>query len=215
MLIESWAAFVLASSFMLLIPGPTILTVVAYAGQRGASSILPLVCAVCLGDATLIAASLIGLGGILAVSSTAFNIIKLAGGAYLIYLGFKMLKYSISKPKSSEREGTNQSASHSRKGYFRNTYLVTALNPKGIVFFGAFLPQFINVNQPLAPQLSILVISFILLAALNTFCYASLATKISTRASNAFASKRTSSHIELAGGLALVGAGAYTLSVET
>ncbi len=211
MLIETWAAFVLASSFMLLIPGPTILTVVAYAGQRGTNSIIPLVCAVCLGDATLIAASMIGLGGILAVSSTAFNIIKLAGGAYLIYLGFKMLKSSISKSESSELEGANQGASHSRKGYFRNTYLVTALNPKGIVFFGAFLPQFINVNQPMAPQLSILIISFILLAALNTFCYAFLATKISTRASKAFASNR----IELAGGLALLGAGAYTLSVET
>jgi len=214
-LIETWAAFVLASSLMLVIPGPTILAVVAYAGQRGASSILPLVCAVCLGDATLIAASMIGLGGILAVSSIAFNIIKLAGGAYLIYLGFRMLKSSIGKPKPSEPNGVNQGAPHSRKGYFRNTYLVTALNPKGIVFFGAFLPQFINVNQPMAPQLSILVISFILLAALNTFCYAFLASKISTRASKAFASKRTSNRIELAGGLALVGAGAYTLSIET
>ncbi len=211
MTIELWLTFVATSSLMLVIPGPTIITVLAYAGQRGASSILPLVCAVCLGDATLIAASLIGLGSILAVSSIAFNIIKVVGGAYLIWLGFKMLKSSISKPKASEREGTNQSASHSRNSYFRNTYLVTALNPKGIVFFGAFLPQFVNVDLPMAPQLSILVISFILLAALNTFCYAFLATK----ASKAVAARQTSSRFELAGGLALVSAGAYTLSVET
>lgn len=212
MLIETWAAFVIASSLMLVVPGPTILTVISYAGQRGTSSILPLVCAVCLGDLTVIVVSVVGLGSILAVSSIAFNILKLAGGAYLIWLGFKMLKSSINQPKPSESESENESSSddHLSYDYFRNTYLVTALNPKGIVFFGAFLPQFINVSLPMAPQLSILVTSFVLLAALNTFCYAYLATK----ASKAFSSRKTSSRIELTGGLALVGAGAYTLSAE-
>ncbi|MGK0374871.1 MAG: threonine/homoserine/homoserine lactone efflux protein [Arenicella sp.] len=64
---------------------------------------------------------------------------------------------------------------------FFNTFLVTALNPKGIIFFGAFLPQFIQSESPIAPQLTILAITFVCLAAFNTLGYALLATKATQR----------------------------------
>ena len=73
---ELWVAFVAASLVMLAIPGPTILTVIAYAMTHGRKVTLPLVCAVALGDATALAVSLVGLGALLATSAYWFSVIK-------------------------------------------------------------------------------------------------------------------------------------------
>jgi len=174
MLIETWIAFIAASSIMLLIPGPTILTVISYASKSGKASILALVAAVCLGDLSLIALSIVGLSTLLAVSSTAYNIIKIIGGLYILYLGFGMLwsafkaqrNSALTSENTANLEILNTTPKHiNNRRVFLNTYLVTALNPKGILFFSAFLPQFINHNSDLSIQLFILTISFVCLAA--------------------------------------------------
>src|SRR5687768_1337045 len=92
MSIESWVAFATASAILLVIPGPTILTVISYSVTRGRNAALPLIAAVALGDSTALALSLVGLGTLLAASAVAFTIVKLAGAIYLIYLGVKMLR---------------------------------------------------------------------------------------------------------------------------
>jgi threonine/homoserine/homoserine lactone efflux protein len=76
MAIELWLAFVVASTIMLLIPGPTILTVIAYASSHGRTATLPLVVAVSLGDMAVITLSVFGLGRLLAISSSAFTAVK-------------------------------------------------------------------------------------------------------------------------------------------
>src|SRR4051812_7582819 len=94
--IELWLAFVAASAVLLVIPGPTILTVISYSMAHGRRANVPLVAAVALGDSTALVLSLLGLGALLSASAFWFTIIKWAGGLYLLYLGTKMLRAGVS-----------------------------------------------------------------------------------------------------------------------
>lgn len=146
--IELWLAFVATSAVILVIPGPTILTVISYSMAHGRRANVPLVAAVALGDSTALAVSLLGLGALLATSAFWFTAVKWVGGLYLLFLGIKLLRAGISKA-----EFATPAAPSSRWRLFVNTYLVTALNPKGFVFFVAFLPQFIDSNAGVTMQL--------------------------------------------------------------
>jgi len=170
--IELWLAFVAASVVLLIIPGPTILTVISYSMSHGRRANVPLVTAVALGDSTALVVSLLGLGALLSASAFWFTVVKWAGCLYLLYLGIKLLRAGI-----SPSEMARPAAPVSRWRLFANTYLVTALNPKGIVFFVAFLPQFINKATPFLPQMLILEATFITLAIINSLVYALLADK--------------------------------------
>lgn len=167
MSIELWLAFVLASAILVAIPGPTILTVISYSMAHGPRANLPLVAAVALGDSTALAFSLLGLGTLLSASATLFTLVKWVGGLYLLFLGFKLF---LSGMKAGEL--TLPSAPVALKNVFLNTYLVTALNPKGIVFFVAFLPQFIDPRADSTRQLWVLAATFVGLAIANAFFYA-------------------------------------------
>jgi threonine/homoserine/homoserine lactone efflux protein len=203
--VELWLAFVGASVVVLVIPGPTILTVISYSLAHGVRANLPLVAAVALGDSTALALSLLGLGTLLATSAAWFMLIKWAGGAYLIFLGVKMLRTG---PLPSRSEAPEAMAGVlPRWRLFANTWLVTALNPKGIVFFLAFLPQFVSPDAPHARQLWILATTFVVLATLN----ASLYTLFAGAASRALARPSTARRFSLAGGLLLGAAGVWAL----
>jgi threonine/homoserine/homoserine lactone efflux protein len=200
--IELWLAFVAASVIMLIIPGPTILTVISYSVAHGRKANVPLVAAVALGDSTSLLLSLLGLGALLATSAFWFTAIKWAGGLYLLYLGIKLLRAGVSASPVHE-----PAAPESRWRLFANTYLVTALNPKGILFFVAFLPQFLNPTAPAAQQLWILGITFVALATLNATLYAVFAAS----ARKLLASPRAQRRFHLAGGSLLSAAGVWAL----
>ncbi|MCB1956186.1 MAG: LysE family translocator [Rhodocyclaceae bacterium] len=170
MSLETWLAFVLASIVLLVIPGPTILTVIGYSLNHGARANVPLVAAVALGDSTALFASIVGLGAILAASAFWFTVVKVAGGLYLLYLGVRMLRSpTVALPPDTGSEAPpRQSAAR----LFAHTWLVTALNPKGIIFFTAFLPQFIDPAGDASRQLWILAATFVVLATLNATLYA-------------------------------------------
>jgi threonine/homoserine/homoserine lactone efflux protein len=202
MSIELWFAFVAASAVLLIIPGPTILTVISYSVAHGRRANVPLVAAVALGDSTALVVSLLGLGALLATSAFWFTAVKLAGGLYLLYLGIKLLRAGI-----SSSEIVAPAAPGSRWKLFANTYLVTALNPKGIVFFVAFLPQFINPNAGLTQQLWVLAVTFVAMATLNAALYALFA----GTARKALASPRAQRRFNLAGGSLLSAAGVWAL----
>jgi threonine/homoserine/homoserine lactone efflux protein len=199
---ELWLGFVAASVILLIIPGPTILTVISYSISHGKRANLPLVIAVALGDSTALVLSLLGLGALLAASAFWFTVIKLAGGLYLLYLGIKMLRSGI-----KAEDVALPTAPASRWKLFANTYLVTALNPKGIVFFVAFLPQFLDVKAPVAPQLWMLAITFVVLAAINATLYAVFASSARRFLTSARAQRR----FNLAGGSLLSVAGVWAL----
>ena len=202
MSIELWLAFVAASAVLLVIPGPTILTVISYSIAHGRRANGALVAAVTLGDSTALAMSLVGLGALLATSAFWFTVVKWAGGLYLLCLGMRLLR-----TRGAAVEVAAQTPPGSRWRLFANTYLVTALNPKGIVFFVAFLPQFLNPGARVAPQLWVLAVTFVVMATLNATLYASFATS----ARGFLASPRAQRRFNLAGGSLLSVAGVFAL----
>jgi len=205
MTIEMWLAFTFASTILLIIPGPTILTVISYSVSHGYRAKIPLIIAVALGDSTALALSLLGLGALLAESAFWFQIVKWAGGLYLLFLGVKLLKAGI---KPSEIQQDTEYASSWM--LFINTYLVTALNPKGIIFFVAFLPLFINANSNVSHQLWILAITFVALATFNATLYAVFAGK----ARQLLSSPKTQRIFNFTGGSLLSAAGFWALSAR-
>ena len=204
--LELWIAFIAASSVLLIIPGPTILTVVSYSISHGNRVKLPLIIAVALGDSTALVLSLLGLGTLLAQSAFWFQVVKWVGGLYLLYLGIKMLWAGF---KSSEVLSTENQGESGLK-LFLNTYLVTALNPKGIVFFIAFLPQFISPGYAVNQQLWILAATFVALAVSNASLYAMFA----AQARKLLSSARTQRIFNFSGGLLLSIAGIWALSAK-
>ena len=202
MSLELWLAFVAASALLLVIPGPTILTVISYSLAHGRRANVPLVAAVALGDSTALALSLLGLGAVLASSAFWFAVLKSAGGLYLIYLGVRLLRRGV-----ASAEIAAPAAPGSRWRLFANTWLVTALNPKGIVLFVAFLPQFVTPGVDVARQLWILAATFVLMAIVNaTRCavFAALAHRMLT-------AQRAQRGFNLAGGTLLAVAGVWAL----
>ena len=200
--IETWLAFVAASAVLLIIPGPTILTVISYSVAHGRRANVPLVAAVALGDSTALVVSLLGLGALLATTAALFTVVKIAGGLYLIWLGFGLLRAGVSSAELAAPQ-----APESRWRLFANTYLVTALNPKGIVFFVAFLPQFIDPSAAVSRQLWVLAVTFVTLATLNATLYAVFAAS----ARRLLASRRAQRRFHLAGGSLLTAAGVWAL----
>ena len=202
---QLWLAFVAASAVLLIIPGPTILTVISYSMAHGRRANVPLIAAVALGDSTALVLSLLGLGALLATSAAWFTAVKLAGGLYLIYLGLKLLRAGI-----SPAELAAPAAPGSRWKLFANTYLVTALNPKGIIFFVAFLPQFIQPGADVTRQLWVLASTFVVMATLNATLYAVFAGS----ARKLLASPRAQRNFNLAGGSLLTAAGVWALMAK-
>ncbi len=205
MSLESWIAFVVTAFVVLIIPGPTIILVVGRALSHGKRAVLPLVVGVTLGDFTGMTLSLLGLGAILATSATLFTVFKWAGALYLFYLGVKTWRTDPAQALTAVHalQGSNQAL-------LRSAYVVTALNPKSIAFFVAFLPQFINPNTPHLPQFLILGATFLVLAALNAAIYALFAGQMFERMQSVTV-KRWFNRF---GGTALIGAGLLTASME-
>ena len=200
MSLEIWIAFVLASSVLLAIPGPTVLLVVSAALGRGRATGWATVPGVALGDFTAMTVSLVGAGAVLAASATLFTALKLAGAAYLVWLGLRLWR----APAQLSGKGADRPP---RDGWrmFRAAYVVTALNPKSIVFFVAFVPQFLDAGAPLLPQAAILVATFVALAAVNTALWALTAGEM-----RRLARPGMMRLMQRAGGTLLIGAGLLT-----
>ena len=202
MSVETWFAFVVASAVLLVIPGPTILTVISYSVAHGRKANGPLVAAVALGDSTALALSLLGVGGLLAASAFWFTVVKSVGGLYLLYLGLRLVIAGAASPiLVTAPEPT------ARWRLFANTYAVTALNPKGIVFFVAFLPQFIHPGADVTGQLWVLAATFVALATVNATLYAVFA----ALARRVLSSPRATRRFNLVGGSLLSAAGIWAL----
>lgn len=202
MTLPLYGAFVAAAAILLVIPGPTVLLVVGYGLAEGRRSVWPLVAGVCLGDATACACSLAGLGALLAASALAFTVVKWVGAVYLIWLGIAMFR-SGQRPVARVRPSPA-----GRK--FWHAFAVTACNPKCILFFVAFLPQFVNHDAPLVPQLVLLGATFVGLGLINSFVYA----VVSGTAGGCVRNPRFVGRLSRLGGGALVGAGLLTAAAR-
>jgi threonine/homoserine/homoserine lactone efflux protein len=226
--LQTWLAFVAASTLLLIIPGPTVMTIIAYSASHGRAARLPLVAAVALGDCTALAASLLGLGLLMETSAIAFTAFKAAGGLYLLFLGFRLwingkadappahadVAAQPRAPLAPAQGAVHGSDDHAPRAapftpwkLFASTYAVTALNPKGILFFLVFLPQFVAPEGNAATQLWLLACTFVALATLNSALYSLFA----CAASRHLTTRRGRRGLNVAGGAILCGAGIWAL----
>lgn len=201
---DLWLAFTAATIILLLIPGPTVLLVMSYAISQGRKVAVACALGVAFGDLIAMSASLFGLGTLVMASATLFNIMKWAGAVYLVWLGIKLLRNP-----PAPMEATAQ-APESNRAIFGHAAMVTALNPKSIAFFIAFVPQFINPTAPLTGQFSIVIATFVGLAALNALAYALLADKMR----QSIARPSVLRNISRAGGGALILMGLTTATLR-
>jgi len=201
-----WLAFASASIALLLIPGPTVLLVLSYAISQGRRVALATVAGVALGDLIAMSASLAGLGALVLASANLFLVLKWVGAIYLVYLGVKLF---CSAPAASLGVLDDAPAATPRK-VFAHSAAVTALNPKSIVFFIAFVPQFINTDAALAPQFGVLVATFVGFAAINALGYAILADKLRQK----IARPHVLPFLTRLGGGALVAMGVATAAIR-
>jgi threonine/homoserine/homoserine lactone efflux protein len=202
--LATWLTFAVASVVLLLIPGPTVLLVVSYALTQGRKVAVAMAAGVALGDFTAMTLSLAGLGALLLTSATLFTILKWIGAAYLVYLGIRLWRANPVLP-----DVTADASPQAARGIFGHAFLVTALNPKSIAFFVAFVPQFIDHAAPLLPQFVVMEATFVTLATLNAIAYALAADKLRAR----IRKPRVLTWMNRAGATCLVGMGAATAAL--
>ena len=203
MTFETWAAFAAASSVLLVIPGPTVLLVVSYALGQGWRTALPMAIGVALGDFTAMTLSMLGLGALLATSATLFTVLKWVGAAYLVYLGIKLWRAGGTLDAAPRTDAVSSAK------MLGHAWLVTALNPKSITFFVAFLPAFLDPKADFLTQMLVFETTFLVLAFANAFGYALVASRARRLASN----PRAIGIVNKVGGGLLVGAGVATVSL--
>ena len=205
MSLEHWLAFVAASAVLLAIPGPTILLVISYALGHGRKAATSTVAGVALGDFTAMTASMLGLGALLAASATLFTVLKWIGAAYLVYLGIKLWRAPVST--GSVDEAMTDAPKERPFRIFLHTYVVTALNPKSIIFFVAFLPQFLDTSRPVFQQMVIFEVTFLVLATMNAAVYGILA----SMARKSIRKPSVQRAVNRVGGSLMIGAGAFAV----
>jgi threonine/homoserine/homoserine lactone efflux protein len=197
MTLATWLTFLLASGILVLIPGPTVLLVVSYALGQGLRAALPIAIGVALGDFTAMTLSMLGLGAVLAASGAVFTALKWAGAAYLIWLGVKLWRAGGTLDARPRCDATPPLR------MLLHALMVTALNPKSLTFFIAFLPQFLDRNADFLPQMLIFEASFLVLAFGNAMGYALVA----SRARVLMRDPRAITLANRLGGSLLIGAG--------
>lgn len=200
MALETWITFVAASAVLLAIPGPTVLLCVAYSLGHGRRAAIPTAIGVTLGDFVAMTVSMAGLGALLIASSDLYMIIRWIGAAYLVYLGINLWLAPVGDldaVAAGDLEARNM---------MRNAFFVTVLNPKALVFFVAFVPQFIDPTRPFLTQATIMIATFTMLAGINALAYALAA----ARARRTIQRPPVQRFINRLGGGLLVGAGIAT-----
>lgn len=205
MSIETWLALAAATAVLVLIPGPTTLLVVSYALGQGWRTAFPMAVGVALGDITAMTVSMLGIGALLVASATAFTVLKWVGAAYLVWLGIKLWRAGGGLAAIPRKDRTSAAR------LLGHAWIVTALNPKSITFYVAFLPQFLNPNADFLTQMLIVEATVVVPASGIVLVYAAMA----ARAGRLVRNPRAVTLINRTGGTLLIGAGVAAVSVRS
>ncbi|KAB0674484.1 LysE family translocator [Burkholderia territorii] len=152
-------------------PGPTVLLALTNGSRYGVRRAAYGLAGAMLSDFVLIVAVALGLGALLMASAFWFSVVKWLGAAYLAYVGIRLLTSKGSLDVAVAHDGTAHGCNAS---IFAKSFLTAVTNPKGYLFFSAFLPQFLDPSAPLAPQYVALAVTFALLDGAVMFGYALL-----------------------------------------
>lgn len=157
MKLSTYLLYLAAVALLVATPGPTMLMCMTNAINHGPRRAMTSVAGSVTAVLVVMALSAMGLGALLAASETAFTTAKLIGAAYLIWLGIKTFRSDV----SALAVDAGGPADPPRRSFYLQGLLVGASNPKSVLFFAAFLPQFLNPNAPIALQFAILALTFI------------------------------------------------------
>jgi threonine/homoserine/homoserine lactone efflux protein len=164
---SSFALFSVAAVALLIVPGPAVLYIVAQSIHGGRAAGLVSVLGVHVGTLVHVVAVSVGLSSLLVSSATAFEVVKYAGAAYLVFLGVRRLL------ARDEALGESPGERRPHRRLFVNGIVVNVLNPKTALFFFAFLPQFVDVDAGSAGlQMLVLGLVFIALGLVSDGAYA-------------------------------------------
>ena len=157
MTLTTYLLYVAAVALLILTPGPTMLMCMTNALNHGPRKAMTSVAGSVSAVLCVMLLSAMGLGALLAASETAFTVAKVIGAAYLIYLGIKTIRSEAAVFDAT----ATQAPPTRRRSFFLRGFLVGASNPKAVLFFAAFFPQFLDPAAPFAPQFAILALTFI------------------------------------------------------
>lgn len=169
-----FAAFVVAATILILMPGPIVTLVVANALSFGPRTGLATVAGANLGNAALAAAGALGLTTVLALAAPVFEGVRWAGAAYLVWLGLTSWRDALRSAEAT----ANARPDALRRGVFWHGLVVAVTNPKTILFYAAFFPQFVNPALPASPQIWAMSVTLLAIAVASDSLYALLAGKL-------------------------------------
>ena len=164
---EIYLAYVLACFVIAIIPGPTVTVIVANSLAHGTRAGLLNVAGTQAGLAIMMLTLIVGLTSVIAAMEWLFDWLRIAGAVYLAWLGWKLLRApeALADPKA---------APPPRGGFFVQGLLVILSNPKGLFWFGAFIPQFIDPKANYAAQITLLGVTAMAVALVSDGAYAVL-----------------------------------------
>lgn len=164
---DVYLAYVVACFVIAVVPGPTVTVIVANSLAYGTRAGLLNVAGTQAGLALLMATVVVGLSTVIAVMGVWFDWIRLAGAAYLVWLGWKLLR-------SPDDLGDRERVEAPRGGFFLQGLLVILSNPKGLLWFGAFIPQFVDPQGEYVAQIALLGVTAMAVALVSDGAYALL-----------------------------------------
>jgi threonine/homoserine/homoserine lactone efflux protein len=171
--LNTWLLYTAAAAGLSLTPGPNGLLALTHGALYGVRRTLFTIAGGALGFSAVIALSLFGIGALLAASAELLTVLKWVGGAYLVWLGIQVWR----SPPLGISERTSR-AVITRVAGFRQGLLAAITNPKGILFFVAFLPQFLVNDAPLAGQFLVMAATFVGIEIITEFLIASGSARI-------------------------------------
>jgi len=175
---DLYITFVLAAALLILMPGPVVTVTVANALSYGTRHGLKTVIGASSATALLLLVGGLGMASAFALLAQWFDWLRWIGAAYLVFLGIQAWR---SKPLSL---GDDDVRAGPKKSSFWQGFMVSITNPKSILFFAAFFPQFIDPALPAGPQLFTLSVTFLVIAVTLDSCYALLSGRLRPYLSN-------------------------------
>src|ERR1700690_881993 len=215
MSLQVYFAFVAACIALALLPGPIVTLVIANGLRHGTRAALTNIAGVQAGLAIVIGIVAIGLTSLMATMGYWFDWVRFAGAAYLVWLGIKLIRAPV--------EGVDAEAPPPpRGGFFLQGILVALSNPKVLVFFGAFIPQFMDMSKDHVSQVALLGVTFMITGAMTDSIYALLAgaksdvvyAVLAGRAAKFFSAGRTRLVSRISGGF-MIGGGIWLALTRT
>lgn len=197
MSLQFYLAYVFACFVVVIVPGPTVTLIVANSMTHGTRAGLINIAGTQLGLAVMMGIVLVGLTSLIETMGVWFDWVRIAGAGYLVWLGIKLIRSpgALGDPKQTPKP---------RIGFFWQGFLVLMSNPKALLVFGAFIPQFVDAKGNYVPQVILLGLTAMVVAGLFDSLYAILA----GRARNVMSASRMKLVSRASGGI-MIGGGLW------